>query len=51
MDFENYALLLNNSKINIEDNNITINANIPAILNDNGSYILCGENRISTLKP
>ena len=49
MDFENYALLLNNSKINIEDNNITINANIPAILNDNGSYILCGENRISTL--
>ncbi len=45
----NYALTLNNSKLSIEDNLITINGDSPAILNDNGSYILFGENTINTL--
>ncbi len=44
-----YALTLNSSKLIIEDNIITINGNCPAILNDNGSYILFGENIINTL--
>ena len=46
---ENYALVLNNSNLSIVDNIITINADNPAILNDNGSYILFGENIISSL--
>ena len=46
---KNYALVLNNSRVNIVDNLITINADNPAILNENRSYILFGENTISTL--
>lgn len=46
---ENYAITLNNSRLNIVDNVITINADNPAILNDNGSYILFGENTVYTL--
>ena len=49
VDSANYALVLNNSKINMVDNLITINDYSPAILNDNGSYILYGENIIRTL--
>ena len=49
VDSANYALVLNNSKINMVDNLITINDYNPAILNDNGSYILYGENIIKTL--
>ena len=49
VDSANYALVLNNSKINMVDNLITINDYSPAILNDNGSYILYGENIIKTL--
>lgn len=43
------ALSLSNSKLSIIDNLITINGDRPAILNDNGSYILFGENTINTL--
>ena len=46
---ENYALVLNNSRISMSDNLIVINQDNPAILNDNGSYILYGENIIRTL--
>ena len=49
VDSLNYALVLNNSKINMVDNFIIINEYNPAILNDNGSYILYGENIIRTL--
>ncbi|WP_405289314.1 hypothetical protein [Methanobrevibacter sp.] len=49
VDSLNYALVLNNSKINMVDNLIIINEYSPAILNDNGSYILYGENIIRTL--
>ena len=49
LDSANYALVLNNSKINMVDNLIIINEYNPAILNDNGSYILYGENIIRTL--
>ncbi len=49
VDSSNYALVLNNSKINMVDNLIIINDYNPAILNDNGSYILYGENIIRTL--
>ncbi|MBO6104485.1 MAG: Ig-like domain-containing protein, partial [Methanobrevibacter sp.] len=49
VDSLNYALVLNNSKINMVDNLIIINEYNPAILNDNGSYILYGENIIRTL--
>ena len=49
VDSANYALVLNNSKINMVDNLIVINDYSPAILNDNGSYILYGENIIRTL--
>ena len=49
VDSLNYALVLNNSKINMVDNLIMINEYNPAILNDNGSYILYGENIIRTL--
>ena len=49
VDSLNYALVLNNSKINMVDNLIIINDYSPAILNDNGSYILYGENIIRTL--
>ena len=49
VDSLNYALVLNNSKINMVDNLIIINDYNPAILNDNGSYILYGENIIRTL--
>ena len=49
VDSANYALVLNNSKINMVDNLIIINDYSPAILNDNGSYILYGENIIRTL--
>ncbi len=45
----NYALALSNSKLSIIDNIITINEDSPAILNDNGSYILFGENTINAL--
>ena len=44
---DDYALILNNSKLTIVDNTIKINGNSPAILNDNGSYILFGENTIT----
>ena len=49
VDSANYALVLNNSKINMVDNLIIINEYNPAVLNDNGSYILYGENIIKTL--
>ena len=49
VDSLNYALVLNNSKINMVDNLIIINEYNPTILNDNGSYILYGENIIRTL--
>ena len=45
----NYGLVLNNSKISMLDNLIVINDYNPAILNDNGSYILYCENIIKTL--
>ena len=43
----NNALTLSNSKLNIVDNVIAINGDSPAILNDNESYILFGENTIN----
>ena len=46
---EKNSLTLSNSKLSIIDNIITINGDSPAILNDNGSYILFGENTINTL--
>ena len=49
VDSLNYALILSNSKISMVDNIIVINGDNPAILNDNGSYILYGENIIRTL--
>ena len=49
VDSKNYALVLNHSKIRMLDNGISINDYNPAVLNDNGSYILYGENVIRTL--